>query len=505
LGCSQRTNIILDKIVEPFSLPPLVERIIAELPADVPMALVGGAVRDLLLNRPIHDYDFILPEDAVRIARRLADKTGAAYMTLDAERDIARLIWKDGQRVSLDFAAYQGPDLLADLWARDFTINAIAIDLRNPGKLIDPTGGISDLLAKQIRPCLPDSFKNDPVRVLRAIRLANTLEARLPTETLALMRQAVAGLPSISPERLRDELFKILDLPQAATALRIMNMVGALGELLPDLVALQGLQQSPPHVQDAWEHTLDVINRLQSLLDVLSPAYDAEGVGSLVLGLAVLRLGRYRGQLAEHFAEQLNPERSLRSLLNFAALYHDVGKSLTRSVDADGRIRFFEHEQVGADVASARGHALRLSNAEIERLRTIVRHHMRPSLLAQAGGIPSRKAVYHFFRDTGEAGVDVCLLSLADTLATYGPTLPQERWAWKLDLVRHLLESCWEHSQEVVSPPALVNGHDLIETLDISPGPRLGEILEAIREAQAEGHITSREEALEWALKYYRR
>jgi UTP:GlnB (protein PII) uridylyltransferase len=137
-----------------------------------------------------------------------------------------------------------------------------------------------------------------------------------------------------------------------------------------------------------------------------------------------------------------------------------VGKSLTRSVDADGRIRFLEHEQVGADVASARGHALRLSNTEIERLRTIVRHHMRPTLLAQIGELPTRKAVYHFFRDTGEAGVDVCLLSLADTLATYGPTLPQERWAWKLDLVRHLLESCWERPQEAVSPPALVNGHD---------------------------------------------
>jgi len=492
--------------VNPFSvhLPPLVERIKAELPSDVPVALVGGAVRDMLLGRTnqIHDYDFILPGEAVSTARHLADKTGAAYMTLDAERDIARLIWKGEERIFLDFAAYQGPDMLADLWARDFTIDAIAIDLCNPGKLIDPTGGVNDLLAKQIRPCQPTSFSSDPVRVLRAVRLANTLEARLPSETLALMRQAVGGLYSISSERLRDELFKILDLRQAATALRILDTVGALPMLLPELVALKGLQQSPPHVYDAWEHTLDTLNRLQSVMDVLSPTYDAEQAGSLVLGLAVLRLGRYREQLVEHFAEQLNPERSLRALLNFVALYHDVGKPLTRSVDADGRIRFFEHEQVGADVAAARGHALRLSNAEIDRLRAIVRYHTRPILLAQAGGIPSRKAVYHFFRDAGGGGVDICLFTLADTLATYGTTLPQEKWAGLLDVVRQLLESCWERPQEAVTPPPLVNGHDLIESLGISPGPRLGELLEAIREAQAEGQITSREEALEFALTY---
>ena len=485
-----------------FKLPPLVFQVLDLLPEDLPVALAGGAVRDMLLGRVAHDYDFLVPSEAMYIARKLADRLGAAYFPLDEERDYARLVWYKDERILLDFSSYRGPDLQADLRGRDVTINAIAIDLRSPKKLIDPLGGVGDLLSRQIRPCSPQAFLNDPVRVLRAVRLANALEARLPSETLSLMREAVPQLPNISPERIRDELFKILDLRQAATAVRIVETIGALPFVLPELVALKGLQQSPPHVNEAWEHTLDVVNRLQIILDMLSPAYDEEAAGSLIIGLLVLRLGRYRAQLAEHFTAQLNPDRSLRALLNLAALYHDTGKPLTRSIDADGRIRYFEHEQVGAKMILQRGQGLRLSMPEIERMRTVVYNHMRPPWLAHDGPTPSRKSVYHFFKATGVAGVDVCLLALADTLATYGPTLPQEKWTVLLDVVRTLLEHWWEHPQEAVRPPALISGHDVMTTLNILPGKRVGKILEAIREAQAEGKVTTREEALELVRQY---
>jgi tRNA nucleotidyltransferase/poly(A) polymerase len=486
----------------PVRLPPLVERLVSELPADLSIALVGGAVRDILLDHPIHDYDFIVPSGAMRTARLFADRIGAAYFPLDEQRDYARLVWQEGERIRFDFAAYQGSDIYADLWGRDFTINAIAIDLRQPDRLIDPTGGASDLLARQIRPCRPDSLSNDPVRVLRGVRLANALEARLPPETLALMRSVVPGLASISPERLRDELFRILDLRQVATAVRILDTLGALPYVLPELPALKGVQQSAPHIYDVWEHTLDALNRMQTIVDVLSPTYDAEQAGSLIIGLLVMRLGRYRTQLAEHLAAPLNPDRPLRALLTLAVLYHDTGKPQTRSVDADGRIRFFDHDKLSAALVVKRGQALRLSNLEIERLETIVRHHMRPSLLAQAGGTPSRKAVYHYFRDTGVAGIDICLLSLADKLATYGPTLTQEKWSALLDVERTLMENWWERPQEAITPARLVNGYDLMQAHGLSPGPRLGEILEAIREAQVDGQVTTRAEALEFVNRF---
>ena len=145
-----------------FILPPLVERVLAELPQDLPVALAGGAVRDLLLNRTPHDYDFIVPGGAMRAARKLADRINAAYFALDEQRDYARLVWQNGERILIDFSAYQGPDMLADLRGRDFTINAMAIDLRQPGKLIDPLGGASDLLARQIRTLFSGRLNQGP-------------------------------------------------------------------------------------------------------------------------------------------------------------------------------------------------------------------------------------------------------------------------------------------------------------------------------------------------------
>ncbi len=164
--------------------------------------------------------------------------------------------------------------------------------------------------------------------------------------------------------------------------------------------------------------------------------------------------GATGSRFSAHLAETPNPDRSLRALLLLAALYHDIGKPASRQVEADGRIRFFDHDQLGAQLAGQRGARLHLSNSEIERLTTIVRHHMRPLLLAQSGDTPSRRAIYRFFRATGAAGVDICLLSLADTLATYGPGLPQDVWVRQLDTVRTLLEAWWEQAEEKVTPPA---------------------------------------------------
>jgi putative nucleotidyltransferase with HDIG domain len=211
-----------------------------------------------------------------------------------------------------------------------------------------------------------------------------------------------------------------------------------------------------------------------------------------------MRLGRFRQPLHEHLSEQLNPDRSLRALLYLAALYHDSGKPRTSQADPDGRIRFLGHERLGEELARARGGALRLSNLEIERLAGIVRHHLRPLLLAQTPALPSRRAVYRFFRDTGAAGVEICLLSLADTLSTYRTTLPQETWLRQIDVVRRLLEAWWEKREEEIAPPALVNGTDLQRLFQLEPGPLIGQLLEAIREAQAAGELHERQEALDF-------
>jgi putative nucleotidyltransferase with HDIG domain len=308
------------------------------------------------------------------------------------------------------------------------------------------------------------------------------------------MHRDVNLIVKVSAERIRDELFRILAGPKPGASLRALNILGVFPFILPELETLKKVQQSPPHHNDVWRHSLEVVDRLDEVLDALDPSYDPDKAANLFLGVLVLRLGRYRHQIA-HLEQPVSLERPLRALLFFAALYHDVGKPVTQQVDEQGKIRFFGHDQIGAALAAERGRELRLNNQEIDRLKTIIRRHMWPTLMAQEPTGPGRRAVYRFFRATGPAGIDICLLSLADTLATYGPELSPDTWARHLDVVRILFEAWWEYPEQQVNPPAIVNGNDLMERFGLPPGPLIGELLELIREAQASAEISTAEEA----------
>ena len=486
---------------------PILSRIIDLLPSGLPIFLVGGAVRDALLGRQDYDLDFVTAGDALKLARKLADELGGAYFPLDSVRNVARIIVRSElggepakiQPYKIDISRYQGPDLHSDLFGRDFTINAMALPLSQPETLVDPLHGADDLIAKRLRACSPTSFLDDPIRILRAVRLAIDLDLNIQPETLGWLRLAIPRLVDISAERLRDELFRMLSLAHPSSALRVLDMFGVLEQLLPEVSVLKGVQQSPPHVMDVWNHTMDSLNRLEILLELLAPAFDPEKASNLTLGMVALILGRYREQLQLHLDSALNPERPHRALLFLAGLYHDVGKSATQSTDETGQIRFLGHDQAGSQLAERRGQALKLSNLEISRLATIVGHHMRPSFLSHPEEPPTRKAIYHFFKATGAAGVDICILSLADVLATYGPTLPPDRWARHLEVVRSLLQAWWEDKHEKVLPPALVTGDDLQTALGLTPSPLIGYLLESIREAQVSGEVHNREEAIQLA------
>lgn len=482
------------------TLPPLVERVRAALPADQEIYLVGGAVRDMLLNRPHHDFDFVLPAKAIAAARKVANALNADFYPLDETRDAGRvLVEHNGDRTTLDFIALQGADIKADLAARDLTVNAMAIDLRQPDALIDPFGGAGDLLAKKLRAPSPSSFQADPVRVLRAVRLAASLGMTLDQDARQQMRAAAGGLATVSPERLRDELFRLLETPKLSTSLRALELLDALSPIFPELPPLKGIEQSPPHAYDVLGHTLNVIDRLQQALAFLGAIYAAEGAGDLHGGLVVLKLGRYRQQISDLMMRQQVPGRPRSALLLLAAIFHDTGKAAARSVDETGRIGFIGHEEVSAELAVARARALHLSNGEIELLEIIVRHHGRPFALTQTGEPPSRRAIYRFFRACGEAGVDICLLSLADLMGKYAADLPQDALSAHLDTLRALLEAYFEAPGQSVSPEPFLDGDELMRELGLYPGPRVGEILEALREAQAAGEVNSREEALAFA------
>jgi poly(A) polymerase len=481
--------------------------------------LVGGGVRDQLLNRPAHDFDFVLPGETSSLARKVADQLRGAFYILDEERDTSRVVLGVDEypedRLTLDFASLRAQDLEGDLRARDFTINAMALDVARPERLIDPTGGLADAREGRIRACSPLSLSNDAVRVLRAIRQALSFHFRIEPETIRLMRIAAPLLTRPSAERLRDELFKMLDGVQVSLAIRLLDQVGALPFVLPELEGLKGVSQTAPHVSTVWEHTLSVLQHLEQLFAALVGDYQEEAVTDLTTGSAVLWLGRYRAQFEAHFRSRLVPDRSLRALLFFAALYHDIAKPATRTEGPEGRVRFLGHDETGARVASGRARALALSAGEVSRLETIIDQHMRVHFLSNtAGGVPpkagcgepgdrlSRRSIYRYFKATAAAGVDICLLSLADARGTYETTLPQETWQAELEACRGLLEAYWEKSEEVVAPPRYLTGNDLMDVFGLKPGRMVGRLLAAIREAQAVGEVQDREEALDFARRW---
>lgn len=498
----EETEIRFMPFIKPF-LPvssPLIDSVRGLLSPDEPAYLVGGAVRDAVRGQATHDLDFACPQ-GLKLAKKVANGLAAAFFPLDEAFDTARVILQhpDGSRDTLDFAGFRGNSIDADLLGRDFTVNAIAMNIHT-GEIVDPLGGLKDIREKRLRACTETALSTDPVRVLRAVRQAAAFGFSIDPETRSWMKAAAALLPNISPERQRDELFKILEGPRPDAAIRALELLGVFSYILPELNKLKGVEQSSPHVHDVWMHTLAVLRHLENILDILSPKYDEQKSNAdLMNGMLVLQLGRYRQQISTHLGATLNADRSARAVLFFAALYHDINKPQTKSIEENGRIRFLGHDDQGAKTAVKRGQTLHLSNNELERFEHIIKHHMRvhgQSNRKEAGQDTSRKAIYRFFRDTGEAGIDLILLALADTRATYEHELTQEHWAASLDVCRSLLEAWYEKADEIIQPRPLINGDDLINELKQKPGQEIGILLEAIRETQASGKLSTREEAL---------
>ena len=456
-------------------LPPILEKVMTVLPPDAEVYLVGGAVRDLLTSRLSPDFDFAVPSKGISLARSVANALQVDFMPLDDERDTGRVVIKnvDGSFTYLDFATFRGADLEEDLRDRDFTINALALNLRDM-TIIDPMNGAADIRAKIIRACSPDSMSHDPVRILRGVRQAAAFGFSIDKSTREWMKSAADKIGNVSVERTRDEIFKILGGPKASASIRALDMLGVLSHVMPELLNMKGVTQSQPHIHDVWAHTLSVLDHLEGLLSSLRVDFDAETTSDLFMGLVSLRVGRYRDRIAAHLSSPLNPTRSHRSLLFLAALYHDVCKPETKSIDETGRIRFFDHDIKGAEVTAERARAFNLSNDETSRLRDIVRNHMRfhffADRLEKENQPPSRKAVYRFFRDSGNAGIDLILLALADVRGTRGNELTQQSWAANLEIARILLENYWERPAEVVNPPRLLDGNDLMKELHVKPG-----------------------------------
>ena len=449
------------------ALPSELDDVLAAIPEDMHdrIWLVGGAVRDAILRRPIHDLDFVVDGDSIGIARLVADKLGGNFFILDAERKFGRVILAESApRFEIDFAPLEGKNIVADLLARDFAVNAMALAFPLDQGVIDPAGGQADLRHRALRRVTPQAMQADPLRTLRAVRHAADLGFHIERETRADIRDAVGLLETISVERLRDELMRCMEGPKPAATLRAMALLGVLAEGFPTL-----------QLGQAFEQALAVQDKLSGVLSVLSARHDIDAASEFALGLVASRVGRYRQKISERLKEEITPGRSRRGLLFLGALIREL---------------------VAVD---AFAHLLRLSSGEIRWLVKVTESVNAASQLAGSGSLPSALEIHRFFRKTGEGGVEACLLALADILARYGPELEQDYWAAFLTGTVEILSGYFHRYESVIDPPLLVDGNDLMAALNIPAGPRIGELLSSVREAQVVGEVATREKALDFA------
>jgi poly(A) polymerase len=487
----------------------------AFLEQTTPLYVVGGVVRDYLLAQQNDktDLDLVVEQAALPIARRVADRLGWAYYPLDEGRDVARLVFAagSGEPLVCDVASMRDGSLEADLRARDFTINAMAfaVTQREPPHLIDPYGGQRDLAQRLIRRVTATSLAEDPVRMLRAVRLSRQLAFAIEEETLIQIKRMSTTVKLASAERVRDELWKILTSHQPEQAIEDLRQFNLLPHVLPEVGLTSGVQQSAPHYQDVYAHMLRTVHFAVQLRNWIAgiPAPLTNHQQQWQTGLAP-----WRARLRQHFAQPLAVGRSRLDWLVWHALLHDIGKPATRSTepqpDGSVRIRFLEHEQASAALIGERLSQLRFNRPEIALAQASAAGHMRPHQLHAAfrGQPISRRACYRFFRDVGGkqfsqlAGVDTIMLALADLQAIY-PTTPPD-WAGYLTHANELLTFAFaQDGLTATQQKPLLDGHTLMEYLQLAPSRQVGVLLEAVLEAQAAGEIQTADEALQLASR----
>jgi poly(A) polymerase len=442
--------------------------------------LVGGAVRDRLLGRPTADLDLVIDGDPADTARALARACGpAACFALSEEFGAWRVVARDGTW-QIDVERLRGESLADDLALRDLTVNAIAEPLQG-GAPIDPHGGLRDIEEQRLRMIAPRSFADDPLRVLRLVRIAVELDLEPEPETLLSARAAAQGLASVSAERVFMELRRVLDAPGALRGLQLAREVGATAVVLPELEALRGVQQSRFHHRDVHDHTLEVLEQAIALQQ--DPA-------SLFGELA----GSVRALLDEPLADGLTRGGALR----WGALLHDAAKPATRAVRADGRVTFMGHDVAGAALAREVLGRLRASERLQAHVATLVRHHLRLGFLVHDPQPLARETAFGYLRATEPVEVDVTLLSVADRLATRGDKADEAIDA-HLSLADTMLDGALRWREQGGAPRALVRGDELARELGIQLGPRLGELLEELARAQYAGRVQTKAQALDFA------
>ena len=443
-----------------------------------PVYLVGGAIRDLLLGRDVHDLDIVLEDNY----EETAAKTAAALKTrvVPLGRKPLQILRVPIEGLFLDLCPFQGPDLMHDLTRRDLTINALAWPLAGtdrPDRIVDPTGGLRDLEERRARFVSEKNVLDDPLRLLRLFRFSACLNLSPASESLDLVKKHAALIGAAAGERIGDELKQLLAAPHSAATVKEMLAAGLLFALIPELEATQGCLQGAYHHLDVLSHTMEALSAMEELIE--APEKQLPG---------------YAGEIRVYL-----DENNRRPLLKLAMLLHDIGKPETRTLDDSNGIHFFGHAELGADMARVVAGRLRMSVADTEFLQLVIGLHLRPFLLRDAHlkGALSPKGMYRFIQKAGPELWGILLHALADDAASQGPAQREKTGPDSVaGFVQLLVETAAQQARNLKQAPKLISGNDLMAEFGLAPSPAMGRLIKAVREAQAVGQLATRDQAL---------
>ncbi len=458
----------------------------------VEVYLVGGYIRDKILGRARKDVDLVVAGDIEKYGRELADTLGGSFFLL-GDKEVARIAVENKGLRKIDVCPLQGR-IEDNLKLRDFTVNSLAVDAKELAKrtvsvpIMDVTGGLRDLKDKKISAISSEIFKKDPLRVIRAVRFSVELGFDIEFKTVSCLKKSARLINDVSVERCQQELFLIFSLPDSYRAIELLDELGVIELILPEVKEIKGVTQNDYHHLDVWNHTLLALKNLEMILANLKETFPDEGE-----------------QIFKHLNQSFQGEFTRIVPLKFAALLHDVGKPRTRSVDSTGmaqpctRVHFYHHSEVGSKMAKEICRRLKISKDGAKIVSKLTAEHMKVGYLSKEERLTD-KAIRRFLKDCGDETIEILLLSLADRRATLGSLSTMESLNRHENFIKKVMKiylSVVENPQ-----PPLVTGYDLTKGLNLEPGELIGELLEEIKEARAEGIVSTKKEALGFAEKY---
>ena len=460
---------------------------------DRPIYLVGGAVRDALLGKPLHDMDFVMEENPTSLARELAKHLKVGFFILDDERHTARVVYYDseGKYFPLDFVQFTGQNIEEDLRNRDFTINAMAVPVNQVTRVIDPLGGQADLEMGLLRLCNERSLLDDPVRVLRGVRLAVQFDLKFDAGLEQALQEAGTRLSRTTSERQRDEFFRLLAGPNPAKALELClrlhifdTLFPVLAEKVPDSAALQ---------RPSVNQVIKIVERYDALLQVLTSAGDDLQDADWLMRTARDVLGQFSSEIGTYFSAELTPGRPKAALAYLGMLLSQL--ELSSASDHSQGQQEVEYALDDGELVYETCKQFSLSNVESRWVQTFAQHHQQLLPRITACDAPDRRTIFCFFKQTKEVGVALAIHALAQLLVADGADLVQEVWRCALKAVETYLSAWWKGHDELIAPRLFLDGNDLQKEFGLTPGKLIGDLLTNLEEEQASGIIRSPDQA----------